>query len=83
MSVTKIYETEILDKLYLEWSQFTLAMTEKEARLLRQRDNLSTLVRRMAKALQNNGVATTLIEQATDYLRRENLEGQILREEQT
>lgn len=33
-------ETETLDKLYLEWSQFTTARTRREIRLLRVLDEI-------------------------------------------
>lgn len=38
------FSTETLDKIYLEWSQFTTARTEREIELARQLEVLQTTI---------------------------------------
>ena len=56
-------ETETLDRLYLEWSQFTKARNAREI-------NMATLICRMARRIEQLSPNDTLAEKALDYLKR-------------
>ncbi len=68
-----IYETEFIDRLFLELSQITQATTARES-------FLAMLVRSLAHRLEKVSPGDTVASQANDYLRRKGLNGSPLRE---
>lgn len=74
-------ETETIDKLFLELSQFTQAKTAKEL-------DLAMLVRRLVRRLEKNRTAENhaaidgLVNQSKDYLERKGFGSEILRAEE-